>query len=90
MILRVEALDHLQAIADGFEEPLPRKLRDVLIFRRHFRAWCQSTGRALPRFWFGEATERLVRKGAVGKANEVRVARHPNRRPPRSGKFVSG
>jgi hypothetical protein len=46
----------------GREWPLETILREVVIDREVFRAWCLKAGYALPRFWFTEEDPRQSEK----------------------------
>ncbi len=59
VLLRVEALEHLLAVARRNARPSREVLAFEFIFRNDFQAWLRTTGQPLPRFWFTDV-ERAV------------------------------
>jgi hypothetical protein len=59
VLLRVEALEHLLAVARRNVLPSREVLAFEFIFRSDFQAWLRTTGQPLPRFWFTDV-ERAV------------------------------
>jgi hypothetical protein len=59
VLLRVEALEHLLAVARRGILPSRELLAFEFIFRNDFQAWLRITGQPLPHFWFTEV-ERAV------------------------------
>ena len=52
VILRAEALEHLLSIVRSAAEPSSTNLSAEFVSRSDFLHWLQSTGQALPAFWF--------------------------------------
>jgi hypothetical protein len=53
ILIRPEALTHLQAVASETTDPDALLLRDEFVTKDDFRKWLVHTGRSMPAFWFG-------------------------------------